>query len=61
MYRRYDVIAKMREKEIIDFSESEINRVFCECVSPSACKRAVNKMLADGLSLQEIYASRWAA
>lgn len=54
-YRRYDVIAKMKENKIQDFSSNELNRVFKNCCSPTACKRAVARMIQDGLTIQECY------
>jgi hypothetical protein len=41
------LIAKMNEKQLTDFSNSELDRVFANCVSPIACKRGVSLLLAS--------------
>ena len=53
--RYKDIIAKMREKQIKDFSQAELSRVFADCASPESCKRGVYIMLHDNLTIEEIY------
>lgn len=53
-----DIIAKMREKQIKDFSQAELSRVFKDCASPAACKRGVYIMLHDNLAIDEIYTEK---
>ena len=53
-----DVIAKMREKQIKDFSQAELSRVFKDCASPECCKRAVYLMLHDNFTISEIYTEK---
>ena len=53
--RYIDIVAKMREEHINDFSQAELTRVFENCASPIACKRGVNYMLESGLTIDEIY------
>ena len=50
-----DIIAKMRENQIKDFSQAELSRVFKDCASPEACKRGVYIMLHNNLTIDEIY------
>jgi len=50
-----DIIAKMRENEIKDFSQAELSRVFKDCASPEACKRGVYIMIHNNLTIDEIY------
>jgi hypothetical protein len=47
--------AKMREQRIKDFSESEIDRVFKNVVSPIACKRGVKMLMEQGLTINKLY------
>lgn len=47
--------AKMREQEVKDFSKSEIDRVFKNVVSPIACKRGLNMLLEQGLTINKLY------
>ncbi len=56
--RYKDIIAKMRENEIKDFSQAELSRVFKDCASPEACKRCVYIMLHDNLTIDEIYVEK---
>uniref|UniRef100_A0A6M3JL54 Uncharacterized protein n=1 Tax=viral metagenome TaxID=1070528 RepID=A0A6M3JL54_9ZZZZ len=56
-YRREDVMAKMFEQEVINFSEAELDRVFADTASPIACKRAVERMVEAGLTVEELYAT----
>jgi hypothetical protein len=56
--RYKDVIAKMRENEIKDFSQAELSRVFKNCASPEACKRGVYIMLHDNFTIDEIYTEK---
>lgn len=56
--RYKDVIAKMREKQIKNFSQPELTRVFADCASPEACKRAVYIMLHNNLTIDEIYTEK---
>ena len=53
-----DIISKMREKQIKDFSQAELSRVFADCVSPEACKRGVYIMLHTNLTIDEIYTEK---
>jgi len=55
-YRREDVMAKMYENGIADFSQTELDRVFADTGSPIACKRAVERMVEAGLDIEEVYA-----
>jgi len=50
-----DIIAKMRENQIKDFSQAELSRVFKDCASPEACKRGVYIMIHNNLTIDEIY------
>jgi hypothetical protein len=36
MYRRSDVLAKLREKRVIDLSDAELDRKFKDVVGPGA-------------------------
>jgi len=54
-YRREDVMAKMYENGILDFSQDELDRVFVDTGSPIACKRAVTRMVEAGLTVDEVY------
>ena len=54
-YRHNGILAKLREQQVMDFSESELTRAFKHCISPICCKRGVAMMLKDGLTLQELY------
>ena len=56
--RYKDIIAKMREKQIKDFSQAELSRVFADCASPEACKRGVYIMLHTNLTIDEIYTEK---
>ena len=56
--RYHDIIAKMRENQIKDFSQAELSRVFKDCASPEACKRGVYIMLHDNLTIEEIYTEK---
>jgi hypothetical protein len=56
--RYKDIIAKMRENEIKDFSQAELSRVFKNCASPEACKRGVYIMLHDNFTIDEIYTEK---
>jgi len=49
------VLAKMREREIKDFSPEEINRVFRGLVSPASCKRILRWMRGEGLTIEGIF------
>ena len=53
-----DIISKMREKQIKDFSQAELSRVFADCASPKACKRGVYIMLHTNLTIDEIYTEK---
>jgi hypothetical protein len=53
-----DIIAKMRENKIKDFSQAELSRVFKDCASPEACKRGVYIMLHDNFTIDEIYVEK---
>jgi hypothetical protein len=50
-----NIIAKMQEKQIKDFSELELERVFGETVSPIICKRGVQMLIDNGLTIEELY------
>jgi len=54
IYRNKNVIMKMKEQKIKTLSMKEIDRVFKDTVAPKICKRAVLKMLKDGLNINEI-------
>jgi len=54
IYRNKNVIMKMKKQKIKNFSIKEIKRVFKDTVAPKICKRAVLKMLEDGLNINEI-------
>ena len=56
--RYKDIVAKMRENEIKDFSQAELSRVFKNCASPEACKRGVYIMLHDNFTIDEIYTEK---
>lgn len=56
-YRHHSLIAKMREQNIKDFSNSELDRVFRNTVGPGICKRSALRMIKDGLTIDEIYKS----
>jgi len=56
--RYKDIIAKMRENEIKDFSQAELSRVFKNCASPEACKRGVYIILHDNFTIDEIYTEK---
>ena len=56
--RYKNIIAKMREKQIKDFSQAELTRVFVDCASPEACKRGVYIMLHTNLTIDEIYTEK---
>ena len=47
----------MRMNKIKNLSESELNRVFSKQIAPGICKRSALKMIAGGLSIEEIYQS----
>lgn len=49
------IITKAREQNIKNFSDQELNRVFKNCVSPSACKRGLKKLIVEGLTIDMIY------
>lgn len=53
---RSQVLTKMREMKIRDFSEEELGRVFEGCSRPVACTRYAKMLITkEGLSLQELY------
>lgn len=56
-YRHHSLLAKMREYNIKNFSNSELNRVFKNTVGPGICKRSALRMIDDGLTIDEIYKS----
>ena len=55
MMRYKDIIAKMREEQIKDFTHTELMRVFKNCVSPEHCMRAVYLMMHDNFTIDKIY------
>jgi hypothetical protein len=48
-------ISKMREMEITSLSDSEIDRVFHNCVSPIICIKKTKELINNGLSMADIY------
>lgn len=50
-----NVCAKMREYEIRNFSDKEQDRVFSNTVSPKACKRGLQRMIQEGLTIHSLY------
>ena len=55
MVFRKDVLTKMVELEIKDFSDNELDRVFGDCVGSTICKNAVKQMIVDGLTITTLY------
>jgi len=45
---------KMEDREIRDFSEAELDRVFSGCASPTICKRGARRMIEDGLTIEMV-------
>jgi len=48
------LLQKMKEREIQDFSDAELDRVFSGCASPIICKRGARRMIADGLTIEMV-------
>jgi len=55
MVFRKDILTKMVELEIKDFSDNELDRVFGNCVGSTICKNAVKQMIVDGLTITTLY------
>lgn len=52
---RYEgILSKMATMEIKDFSDEELRRVFRDCIAPNLCTLLARRMIADGLTIEEI-------
>jgi len=49
------VMAKMRENNLKDFSDDELQRVFKNTVSPTSCIRGARVLIQNGLTIESLY------
>lgn len=48
------IVGKAIEQNIYDLSESEIERVYKNTVSPRVCKKVLNSLINRGLTMQHV-------
>ena len=53
------ILAKAHEQKIEDLTEGEYERIFKNCSSPIACKRAMRNLASKGITVPQIYNAFW--